>query len=123
MGCFESERDIVEQVGIFLADCCGAAQTDIEALSQRLWEMMDKKVEAPKVLANAVVFGDSEVDTSCADEVMMVTDRQVKSQVDKEKLRKEEKAHAKKLARREREDAAAAAVKGPEAERARRRLP
>ena len=59
--CFESERDIVEQVGIFLADCCGAAQTDIEALSQRLWEMMDKKVEAPKVLANAVVFGDSEV--------------------------------------------------------------
>ena len=41
----------------------------------------------------------------------MVTDRQVKSQVDKEKLRKEEKARAKKLARREREDAAAAAVK------------
>ena len=59
--CFDSERDIVDNVGIFLADCCGAAQDDIEALSTRLWSMMDKKVEAPKVLANAIVFGDSEV--------------------------------------------------------------
>ena len=37
--------------------------------------MMDKKVEEPKLLLNAVVFGDDEVDTSATDDVMMVTDR------------------------------------------------
>ena len=66
-------------------------------------------------MASAVVFGDSEVDNSAIDDVMMITDRQVKSQVDQDKLKKEEKARAKKLARREREEAAAAAEKGPDA--------
>ena len=76
---------------------------------------MDKKVEGPKVLLNAVVFGDNEVDTSATDDVMLITDRQIKSQVDQEKLKKEEAARKKKLARREREEAALAAQKGPEA--------
>jgi len=113
--CFDCQEDIVDNVGIFLEDCCGAKQNDIVALSKKLWTMMDKKVEAPKVLASAVVFGDSEVDNSAIDDVMMITDRQVKSQVDQDKLKKEEKARAKKLARREREEAAAAAEKGPDA--------
>ena len=76
---------------------------------------MDKKVEGPKVLLNAVVFGDNEVDTSATDDVMLITDRQIKSQVDQDKLKKEEAARKKKLARREREEAALAAQKGPEA--------
>ena len=109
--CFDSEADIVDNVGIFLEDCCEAKADDIAALAKRLWTMMDKKVEAPKVLASAVVFGDNEVDNSAIDDVMLITDRQVKSQVDQDKLRKEEKARAKKLARREREEAAAAAEK------------
>ena len=133
--CFESEHDVVENVGIFLADCCHAKQvclhlgctfvierriliefqTDIEDLCGRLWKMMDKKVEGPKVLLNAVVFGDNEIDTSATDDVMLITDRQIKSQVDQDKLKKEEAARKKKLARREREEAALAAQKGPEA--------
>ena len=132
--CFESEQDVVENVGIFLADCCHAKQvclhlgctfvigrsiiefqTDIEDLCGRLWKMMDKKVEGPKVLLNAVVFGDNEIDTSATDDVMLITDRQIKSQVDQDKLKKEEAARKKKLARREREEAALAAQKGPEA--------
>ncbi len=36
---------------------------------------MDKKVEGPRVLLNAVVFGDAEVDTSATGDVMMITDR------------------------------------------------
>ena len=76
---------------------------------------MDKKVEGPKVLLNAVVFGDNEIDTSATDDVMLITDRQIKSQVDQDKLKKEEAARKKKLARREREEAALAAQKGPEA--------
>ena len=52
-----------------------AKEADIIDLCARLWKMMDKKVEGPRVLENAVVFGDSEVDTSATDDVMMITDR------------------------------------------------
>merc|ERR1711953_1218428 len=111
--CFEEEKDVVDNVGIFLDDCCGASQKQIEELGGKLWSMMDKKVEEPKLLLNAVVFGDDEVDNSAIDDVMMVTDRQVKSQVDQAKLKKEEAARQKKKAKRDREEAAAAAQKGP----------
>lgn len=69
--------------------------------------MMDKKVSSePKKLESAIVFADSAVDTA-ADNIMLVTDVELRTNVDKKKLAKDEKRRLKKLEDKAAADAAA----------------
>ena len=64
---------------------------------------MDKKVSSePKKLESAIVFADSAVDAT-AENIMLVTDVELRTHVDQKKLAKDEKRRLKKL-----EDKAAA---------------
>lgn len=104
---FESKEDVVEAIAPFLADAAEATDKEIDQLSDKLFSMMDTKTSEPMKLKSAIVFADSAVDTS-ADTLMLVTDVELRSQVDQKKLAKDEKNRQKKLRQKEEADRIAA---------------
>lgn len=98
---FDTASDVLEAVGPFLMDAANASETDVQILSDMLFEMMkvNKKTYEPlKLTGGSVLFSDQAVDSSATDDVMLVTDVELRSQVDQKKVEKENKRRQKKMA-------------------------